>query len=348
LPTLNVAPGLAAGGVFLFAARMTGDTPLGSSLNTAPPDLSERESLDLLVRHWGIEGRLDRLTSERDLNWRVSSDRGRYVLKFANRQEDPEITRFQNLALQHIAARDPSLPVPRVIPAVDGATEVPLVDGSLMRLLSWVEGRPAHLAPPSSPLRRGVGAMAGRLTRALQGFDHPAAGHHLQWDIKQASGLRALVPDIADDALRDLCAQWLDWFDAIRPGLDALPWQVVHADLNPHNLLTNEDDATVVAGVLDFGDMVRTPRICDLAVAASYQIDPAAPLASLAEVAEGWADSLPLLPEESALLPGLTAIRMVTTIAITSYRAAHWPDNATYILRNFPSAKAGILALPRP
>ena len=105
-------------------------------------------------------------------------------------------------------------------------------------------------------------------------------------------------------------------------------------------------DPDRIAGVLDFGDMVRTPRICDLAVAAAYHVQPGAGLASLAEVTAGWAAILPLTPDEAALLPGLTALRMVTTLALTSHRAARWPDNAAYILRNFPSAEAGLLALP--
>ncbi len=327
---------------------MSDDDPLGSILNSAPPGFSAGESAALLAEHWGLSGRLDPLTSERDLNWRVTTDTGRFVLKFANRLEDPQITRFQNLALRHVAARDPGLSVPRVVPTRAGATDVPLPDGSLMRLLTYVEGRPMHLAPPSAALRHGVGVMAARLTRALEGFSHPAAGHHLQWDIKQAAGLRPLLPAIAEADLRDLCVAWLDWFDRIRPDLDALPWQVVHADLNPHNVLTAPDDPAQVAGVLDFGDMVFTPRVCDLAVAAAYHIQPGAGAASLAEVVAGWDSILPLLPAERALLPGLTAIRMVTTLAITSHRAARWPDNAPYILRNFPSAKAGLLALPRP
>lgn len=323
--------------------------PLGSILNSPPPAFDEAASRALLRQHWGIDGALDRLTSERDLNWRVTTPAGRFVLKFANAAEDPEITRFQTLALRHVAARDPGLPVPRVIAALSGADEVILPSGNLMRVLSYVEGRPMHLAPPSAGLRRSIGAMSGRLTRALAGFAHPAADHVLQWDIKQASGLRALLPAVTDAGLRDLCTGWIDHFDAVvRPALAALPWQVVHADLNPHNVLVDPADETRVSGVLDFGDMVRTPRICDLAVAASYVIDPDAALASLAEVAAAHDTELPLLPAERALLPALTAIRMVTTIAIASHRAARWPDNAPYILRNLPTARAGLLALPLP
>lgn len=329
----------------LLGRGMT-DTSLAPILSAAPPGHTAEDSLALLTRHWGLTGRLDRLTSERDLNWQVTAPEGRFVLKFANAAEDPAVTRFQNGALEHVAARDPALPVPRVIRSLTGAPDVTLPDGSLLRLLSWVDGVPMHLTASSPAQRRDLGAMAARLTRALEGFDHPAANHELQWDLKQAAGLRPLLPAIADAGLRARCGGWLDWFDRVRPRLDHLPWQVVHADLNPHNVLCAPGDPDRIAGVLDFGDMVRTPRICDLAVAAAYHVQPGAGLASLAEVTAGWAAILPLTPDEAALLPGLTALRMVTTLALTSHRAARWPDNAVYILRNFPSAEAGLLALP--
>ena len=37
--------------------------------------------------------------------------------------------------------------------------------------------------------------MAARLTKGLQGFSHPAAGHRLQWDIRHAADLRPMLPD---------------------------------------------------------------------------------------------------------------------------------------------------------
>ena len=45
------------------------------------------------------------------------------------------------------------------------------------------------------------------------------------------------------------------------------------------------------------------------------------------------------------MLPDLAATRMLTTIAITSARAARYPENAAYILRNFAAARAGLIAL---
>lgn len=326
------------------------DDPLGALLSHPAPALTEAESLNLLRRHWGFGGELLRLTSERDLNWRVTAPAGRFVLKFTNQAEDPAITDFQTRALLHIAARAPDLPVPRVVPSLEGLAEVVLPSGGRMRLLSWVEGLPLHEAPPGPALWQGLGTMSARLTRALEGYAHPAADHVLQWDVKQAAGLRPLLPDVTDPELRARCAGWLDWFDANRARLDAVPWQVVHADLNPYNVLVSPNDPAQVSGVLDFGDMVRTPRICDLAVAAAYHVRPGIGSGPevLAAMRAGWQSVMPLLAEEAALLPGLTALRMVTTMAIASHRAARWPDNAPYILRNLPSARAGLLSFPAP
>lgn len=317
-------------------------TSLGPLLTSLPPDLGDAEAAALLARHYGLAGPLTRLTSERDLNLHLALAGQSYVVKLANRAEPRDVTDFQTAALLHLEGR--GLPVPQVRRALSGATEVE-TDFGLLRVLSYLEGKPLHLAPRTVVQRRAMGAMAARISSGLQGFAHPGADHVLQWDIKQASALRPLLADVPDD-LRGLCTETLDRFDAdVVPRLQGLRWQVVHNDLNPHNVLVDAGDTDRIAGVLDFGDMVRTPLICDLAVAASYQVDPEAPLQSLCDFTAAYAAVLPLTRQEAALVLDLTATRMLTTIAITSWRAARYPENAPYILRNFPSARAGLLAL---
>jgi hydroxylysine kinase len=75
---------------------------LGANLTTPPPVLAAELALNLLHKHWGLTGTLDPLTSERDLNYRVTTPQGRYVLKLANPAEPATVTRFQTLSLIHI------------------------------------------------------------------------------------------------------------------------------------------------------------------------------------------------------------------------------------------------------
>lgn len=320
------------------------DTPLGGLLASAPPQLTDAQAAALARDIFGVQGRMTQLTSERDLNIHIATPQQGYVLKLANPAEPPEVTAFQTAALLHLERS--ALPVPRVIRTLSGATEARTPHG-ILRLLTYLEGMPLHKAAPSAALRRSMAAMNARITLGLQGFAHPAADHVLQWDIKQASALRPMLPTIADASLRAVASRTLDLFDAdIAPRLSSLRWQVVHADMNPHNVLVTAS-ADQIAGVLDFGDMVRTPLVCDLAVTASYQIDAGDALASLTDFVAAYHAVLPLRQDEIALIPALVATRMLTTLAITSTRAARYPDNAAYILRNFPLARDGLLALSR-
>lgn len=314
----------------------------GDILASPPPALSDAELAELLARHYGLSGAMTRLTSERDLNLRLDTGSARFVVKCANRAEPAAVTDFQTAALVHL--EDKGLPVPRVIRSHSGATGVTSAEGWL-RVLTYLEGTPLHMAPKTAALRAGIGDMAARITLGLQGFTHEGADHILQWDIRHASALRPYLPDVPAD-LRPLCTAVLDRFDAeVFPQLAGCRWQVVHNDLNPHNVLVDAAHPDRISGVLDFGDMVRTPLVCDLGVAASYQIDATKPLESLTEFTAAYHRRLPLSALELSLVADLTAARMLTTLCITSWRAAKYPENAPYILRNFPSAKAGLLAL---
>ena len=316
---------------------------LPPNLASPPPTLTDDQAAQLAHQHFGISGTLHRLTSERDLNIRITTATARYVLKLANPAEAAALTDFQTQALLHLAATN--LPIPRVIRTLTGQAAAITRHGTL-RLLTYLDGTPQHATPKTAAQSRNLAQMAACLTLGLQGFTHPAAHHTLQWDIKNASALRALLPAIPDAALRQLAGQTLTRFDAdIAPQLPHLRAGVVHNDLNPHNVLTHPANPDIISGILDFGDMVCTPLICDMAITASYQIIPADALSSLLTFAAAYHAILPLTQTEITLLPDLIATRMLTTLAITSARAAAFPHNAAYILRNFPSARDGLCAL---
>ncbi|MBE2277831.1 MAG: phosphotransferase [Rhodobacteraceae bacterium] len=319
------------------------DDVLGTLLSVPPPVLAEPTLLAHLAAGWGLAGELVPLTSERDLNHRLDTADGRFLAKITNPAEAAEMTDFQTRAFLHVAAVAPGVPVPRLIPARTGAPWRDTPAGRL-RLFTWLAGDPLHAVPRSLALARASGVALAQLTAALAGFSHPADDHVILWDIRQFSRLAPLLPVLSDPGTRDAAEAALARFaTAVAPRLADLPSQVCHADFNPWNLLVDADRQRI-AGIVDFGDMVRTPRICDLAVAASYQIDPAAPLASLAAFVAGYHGVLPLLPEETELLFDLIVARMITTLVIAGWRAARYPENADYILRNTPSARAGLAA----
>ncbi len=320
-------------------------------LASAPPGLSVDEAQAIAEREFGIRGSLRPLPSERDQNFHLAaSDGTEYVLKFANASEDPGVTEFQNRALAHIAACDPELPVPRVYPSRDGATEAGVVvaDGArhVVRLLGYLPGRPWKTVATTPALRRRLAQTLARLGLALRGLFHPAAGQALLWDVRHAGDLRALTGHIEDADLRVRVERFLDRFEAeVAPRLPGLRAQVIYNDLNPSNVLIDPDDPERLTGIIDFGDMVHGPLVADLAVATAYQIvDQDRPLEAAAEFAAAYHAVVPLEPPEADLLFDLTLARLCTTVTITSWRAGRYPENRDYILRSAAGAARALEA----
>ncbi|MFZ5672467.1 MAG: phosphotransferase [Pseudomonadota bacterium] len=328
---------------------MNGNTETATVLNSSVPPVSDIEASAILARFFAIDGEVALLTSERDKNFRVrASDGNEYVLKIANAVEPPEVTRFQTEALLHIERMDPSLPAPRVIRTRDGGSEAVLDYGdgsrSTVRVLTFLQGEPLHKVERSAPQRRNIARCLARLDLALRDARPPVGAHELQWDIKNALKLRPQTGAIADAARRRRVEAILDGFEAhVTPVLAGLRRQVIHNDFNPHNILVAPDDHTAVSGILDFGDMVETPLVNDLAVACAYQAGPGAhPLATIAEFTAAYHEINPLTAQEIDVLFDLVKARLVTTAVLTSWRAARYPENKDYILRNNPPAWAAL------
>lgn len=321
---------------------------LGDVLASPAPPVDETMARAILSDVFGVAGAAVPLSSERDRNFRIDADDGRrFVLKVANPAESAAVSDLQTRLLLHLADAADAIPVARVVPARDGrpSAVVPVADcgDCVVRLVTFLDGSPLAGVARSAAQREGIARMLARLARALEGYAHPADGHDLLWDVANAARLLPVLPAIPDPALRGLCEAALAVFmDAVEPVLALLPRQVVHNDFNPHNLVMDPADPDRIAGVLDFGDAVRTARVADLAVAASYHVADGDPVDRIARFAASYAAINPLTRLEADVLADLIAARLTTTVAIATLRAAHRPENAGYILRNVPTARAGL------
>lgn len=318
-------------------------------LDSPAPAVAGEDAERIAQRHFGVTGTARNLASERDTNFHiVTADAHGYVLKFANPAEPPENTNFQTEALLYLERTDPTLPVPKVITALNGAHELtlPLCDGrdSVVRLLTWVEGEQLARANVSTALRHDIGGTLARLGVALRAYDHPASAHYILWDIKNASQLREMTPAIEEAALRYEVEAKLEKFEIdVAPRLAGLRQQVIHNDLNHYNVVVDPDNLDRISGILDFGDMVKSALVIDVAVAASYvcALDDDA-LESVTDVVTAYHAVTPLTRDELELMHDLIVARLLTTICIANWRAQRYPHNAEYILRNNEPARRGL------
>ena len=322
-------------------------------LTSTPPAFSTGEATSIAADKYGIHASAHPLVSDRDQNFRLDGQNGtRYTLKISNSAEQEQVVDFQNRALVHIEKQDASLSLPRMIPDLDGQLHSAVrKDGKshYVRVLSWVDGSVLQDADVNEELADRLGRLLARLGLALDGYEHPGSNPPLLWDMKRAAGLHDLLGYIEEPELRELVTRTLDRFVSnVKPTLDTLRTQVIHSDMNPGNVLMDDERPDEISGVIDFGDMVKSPLITDLAIAASYQLgDGDDPLGGALPMIAGYHAVRPLLPAEMELLTDLIRTRLITSLLIGSYRVTLFPENRDYLMISYNSARSFLINLNR-
>ncbi|MDD2002092.1 phosphotransferase [Pseudomonas putida] len=310
----------------------------GGSLTAVAHEVNTEEASLVAEKYFGIKGQIRRLISERDHNFHIQDGDSGYVLKIAHPAEDLLVSNFQTEALLHLERSDSTLPVQRVVRTLSGATDLRLDFSGQMRtvrMVTFLEGMLLRNAPVTAHQQFNLGVVAAQLTLALADFNHPAADHVLLWDIQHLDKLSEML-DVFQPDKRAVLQDYLDLFNnVVRPAYKNVRVQVVHNDLNSDNALVNPQNTDEVAAVLDFGDMVRTPLINDVAVGMTYQLGEGRELLVGANAfLKGYLSKAPLQEKELDLLADLILLRMVLRITITEWRASKFPENRDYILRN--------------
>jgi Ser/Thr protein kinase RdoA (MazF antagonist) len=286
--------------------------------------LGSVESVDSIValaiaeKCFGIQASAGELPSERDRNFLLTSRDGeRFVLKIANANETRVVIEAQNAMLEHLAERVEFCP--RVVPAISGEL-VEVVAGHLVRVLTYLPGKPLATVEVQSPeLMYDLGRKLGRLSGALVGFDHPGAHRSFHWDLMKGSQvIEKYGPKIKADWLRKLVFS----FNA-RVG--HLRCSVVHGDANDYNVLVDENK---VVGLIDFGDIVYSYTVGDLAIAVAYVVlGKPDPNAAAEPVIEGYREEFELEKEELDALWPLVRLRLCMSVCLAAHQQQQQPEN---------------------
>ena len=305
------------------------------------PRFSASDALEAAFARYGLSGSATPLPSERDQNFLIADPRrGKFVLKIANRDDSAALLDFQHEGMRRVAARGCGLQVPRIVPSLAGADVETLTSPGgaehRLRVLTWVEGRVlAEQAPRGDALLESIGASMAQVDLALAEFVHPAMHRVLQWDLRHAGIARAhatLLPEMWRERVQRAFVRWeqLEW-TSLRSG-------VIHGDANDHNVLAEPDRMT---GLLDFGDMVHSAVVCDLAVALAYaMLGERDPLTAAGAVIRGYHRHNPLNLAEQLALDVLVRVRLAASLCYAAHNKIRDPDDPYQVV-----SEAGVRAL---
>jgi len=183
-----------------------------------------------------------------------------------------------------------------------------------------------------------MGRFLGRMDRVLENCTHPALQRQVGWDLMHAGEVRVRLDALRDPARRTRAEAQLNLFEErILPELRDLRRSVIHNDANDYNVLVDEA-GTRVTGIIDFGDMVHTALVNELAIAMAYvMLGESDPLAAASSLLAGYQSELPLEEREVRLLPELAVTRLVVSVTYSAYERARYPDNAYLSVTEAPA-----------
>jgi Ser/Thr protein kinase RdoA (MazF antagonist) len=269
-------------------------------------------------RLFGLRARARELPSERDQNFLLDAADEQFVLKIANAMESRALLEAQNAVLEHLETRISFCPC--VVPALNGEL-ISNESGFYVRLITYLPGMPlAEAMPQSSALLCDFGRKLGQLDRALVDFDHPAVHRDFHWDMVNGNRVIEQHATLIEDAALRECV--------LRCRVEAntdLRRSVIHGDANDYNVLVDGDR---IVGLIDFGDMVHSWTVGNLAVALAYVVLGKGDLrAAATQVIEGYASEFPLLDEEREILWPLVRLRLAMSVCLAAYQLQQRPEN---------------------
>ncbi|HEV7304984.1 aminotransferase class III-fold pyridoxal phosphate-dependent enzyme [Ensifer sp.] len=304
----------------------------------ADRDLRTEQEL-ATIRAWlsetyGIEATLSPLPGEHDLNYRVSASDGREFLLKLHADGGADELDMQVAVLEHLAAKASDLPISRAVRNRAGAVtgRIELRGPRTARLLSWLPGDIWAKAPlRDDASATSLGRLLAGLDRNLEDFVHSGAKRLYGWDIGRADMHRKHIELIGAAEKRASVDAVLDRFTSVvLPRMATCPMQVIHNDANDYNVLLDEQGN--VSGLLDFGDMVETFRVIEVAVASAYAlIGSRDPVATIAALAGGYQQVNRLSETEIELVFDLVMTRYAVSMCMAAKQIRDNPDN-TYLL----------------
>jgi 4-aminobutyrate aminotransferase-like enzyme/Ser/Thr protein kinase RdoA (MazF antagonist) len=298
--------------------------------------LDEKEILEGVRQHFGLDITMTALAGYEEMNFLLTDTSGKkYVLKIAHADSSLPFLEAQTAILEHLSKASIAPSFQQCIKNREGSgiTRVQL-NGHLyyLRLLTYLEGTFwVDKSDRNDKLHVFLGQFMARMDRTLSDFSHPAMHRRYTWDISTATDNWDLLDAVQDPERKRLAGYFLLQFETqVVPMLHQLRQAYIHNDANDYNVLVDGDR---VSGLIDFGDMLYSALVNNVAVACTYaMLNEQDPLAVATRVIKGYHGEYPLKPEEVDLLYYLIAGRLCISVIQSAVRSAAQSGNEHHFI----------------
>lgn len=314
--------------------------------NAQPVTLTDSQIVAVTQHYYGFTPHIVRLPGEYDCNARlVHPDGTHYVLKIMHPDRTSDFVEMQIAALMHIATHAAHIPTQRVIPQQTGhlwALATVVDRPQIVWMLSYIDGTLfADANPVDDALVGHLAQLVGQLDATLASFAHPAANRELEWDVMRAAWIADYDHAFASDVERQIVRAMRERFmQSVAIHGSDLRYSVIHGDVNDYNVVVGAPgyNKRQVTGVLDFGDMMRTATVSELAIAAAYaMMRHPQPVDALMHMVARYHAEHPLNQAEMAVLFDLVCMRLCISVTVSAIRKRERPDDAYMVVSEAPA-----------
>lgn len=285
----------------------------------------------LAKKHYGLTVSVKTLGGYDELNFLLTDEqRKKYILKISDENQNHYFLDAQVKILNYLSNTSISDYFQKYYLNTDGdeLTELHL-NGKIyfLRVLSFLNGPFwAEMEKITGSLYLDLGYFLGKMDKALINFSHPAMHRQHPWDIVTAADANAKLKFIKNHEQRRIAGYFLLQFETeVVPVLSSLRHAYVHNDANDYNILVKNNEVT---GLIDFGDMVYTALINNLAIACTYAMfNTNDILHASALIVSGYHEKYHLTVQELDLLYYLIAARLCISVCQSAYETSKGSQN---------------------
>jgi len=277
-------------------------------------------ALNGVVKNYPLHIRqLERLSNGEGCNYCVTDVRGKqYVLKVYLRAEAERVA-FITTILTFLAQTHLPVHFPVPVQNIQGQCFTVQAEHVLV-VLHWIAGHTQLRITP--PMAEELGSVVGGLDEQLAEFYH---GHALDYSKYQDSlwnvtNIQRLAGDLEHlrgrlgDVYGIIKETMAHFVSASSSWSQTLPWSVIHNDINLGNVLY--DAHMQLVGIIDFGEICHTYRVCEVGVALAYVLQTSQKdyLQAGEYFVRGYTQSCTLSVAEQSVLLLVVKLRLCITI----------------------------------
>jgi len=286
---------------------------------------------DIIKKEFGVSPiKITKLNGYDNINYLIKTEGESFIFKtYPATRSNFALLEAESQALLYLQQQSISK-TPKPIPFLDESYTKNLVINGVLnscRLLSFLNGTFLGDLNPNKQMAMSLGTFLADLDTELMDFDNAELrARKCDWDIQQLSLNRKYISDISDVSNQNLVRYFFMQFEQIVvPIAPELRMSFIHSDANEWNILIKGDE---VNALIDFGDMVYSPLINEIATAVTYiGYDKENIFEFTLPLIHAYHKIIPLQEREISILYYLIASKLCISVCHSAHAKKQDPNN---------------------